>query len=166
MKFRTLVSQIGKPRTVSEALADRSTKDIAAKFGVSLRTAQRWKAGTQQPSKRAGGPSGVLAKLDTPAARRKVAANAVRNAQAAHIGRTPVVDKSPKGKTAKPSRRNVGTVSFDRQQDRLNRAADAIERGDFTRAEAEMSDAIMSAYGGGAESGLSIDDWPAGFNII
>lgn len=169
MKFRTLVSQIGKPRDVSEALADRSTKDIAKQFGVSLRTAQRWKAGSQQPSKKQGGPGGVLKKLDTPDTRRKVAANAVRDARGAHVGRIPVVDKSPRGKGKfKPTYRNLKDVNFENPEARrkLNDAADAIERKDYDRAEDLLSDAVMIAYGGGADSALSIEDWTPGFHLI
>ena len=168
MKFKTMVSQIGKPRSVAEALDGRSTKDIAKQFGVSIRTAQRWKAGTQQPSKKLGGPGGVLKKLDTPANRRKNAANAVRNANGAYAGRVPVIDKSPKGKKAKTTHRNIGAVSFDhpRSRELLNAAAEAIERRDYDRAEDLLSEAVLGAYGGGAESGLSIEDWPPGFHLI
>lgn len=168
MRFKTLVSQIGKPRSVAEALGDRSTKDIAKQFGVSIRTAQRWKAGTQQPGKKLGGPAGVLKRLDTPSNRRKIAANAIRNANGAYAGRTPVVDKSPKGKTAKTTYRNIGAVRFDnaRSRELLNSAAEAIERRDYDRAEDLLSEAVLGAYGGGAESGLSIEDWPPGFHLI
>jgi hypothetical protein len=170
MKFRTLISQIGKPVTVAEALADKSTKAIAKQFGVSIRTAQRWKAGTQQPGKKLGGAGGVLKRLDTPDARRKIAANAVRNAQAASVGRVQVIDKSPRGKGAKmkPSFRNVGTVEFNdaRSRDRLNAAADAIERKDYDRAEQLFGEAVLGTPGKDYGSALAIDDWPAGFHII
>lgn len=170
MRFKTLVSQIGKPISVSEALAGRSTKDIVKQFGVSSRTAQRWRAGTQQPSKKQGGPAGVLKRLDTPANRRKIAANAIRNAQAASVGRVQVVDKSPRGKGAKmkPSFRNVGTVEFGdaRSRDRLSAAADAIERRDYDRAEQLFGEAVLGTPGKDYGSALAVNDWPAGFHII
>lgn len=169
MKFKTLISQIGKPRAVSEALADRSTKDIAKQFGVSIRTAQRWKAGSQQPSKKQGGPAGVLKRLDTPANRRKNAANAVRNAQAASVGRIPLVDKSPRGKKApKATYRNVGVVNFDdpRSRGRLSNAADAIDRGDYQRAEELLSEAVLNTPGKEYGSALAIEDWTPGFHLI
>ena len=49
MKFKSMISQLGRPLTVAEALTGRDSKWIADKFGVSRRTAQRWKKGTQQP---------------------------------------------------------------------------------------------------------------------
>lgn len=168
MKFRSLVSQIGKPVNVSESLINRSSKWISGHFGVSRRTAQRWKAGTQQPGKRVGGADRVMdsANADT---RRKVAADAMRNAQAANVGRVAVVDKSPRGKGPKRGKnyRNLKVVNFsDRERERMNQAADALENGDTDRAEQLMNEAIMSAYGGGADSALSIEDWPPGFHLI
>lgn len=169
MKFKTLVSQIGKPRSVAEAVSDRTTKDIAKQFGVSIRTAQRWKAGTQQPSKKLGGPAGVLKKLDTPNNRRKNAANAIRNANGAFVGKLPVIDKSPRGKArTKPSTRNVGAVRFDNARTRglLNDAAAALERRDYDRAEELLSEAVLTTPGKDYGSALAIEDWPPGFHLI
>jgi hypothetical protein len=169
VKFRSLVSQIGKPVNVAESLANRSSKWVAGHFGVSMRTAQRWKKGTQQPSPRIGGSERVIksANADT---RRTVAADAIRDAQAAHVGRVAVVDKSPKGKAPKPGRntRNLRTVHVDKPRSRelLNSAADAVERGDDARAERLMNEAVMDAYGGGTGAALSIEDWPPGFHLI
>jgi hypothetical protein len=169
VKFKTLVSQIGKPLSVAEALADRDTKSIAAQFGISRRTAQKWKAGTQQPDKKKqGGATGVLKKLDTPTNRRKIAATVVRNAQGAAVGRIAVVDKSPRGKKAKTGFRNVGTVDFnnDRSRDRLNDAADAIERRDYDRAEQLFGEAVLGTPGKDYGSALEINDWPPGFHLF
>ena len=60
MRFTSLISQIGKPQNVVESLTNRPSKWIAQHFGVSRRTAQRWKAGSQQPGKRVGGPDKVM----------------------------------------------------------------------------------------------------------
>jgi TolA-binding protein len=170
MQFKTMVSQIGKPRTVSEALEGRDTKQIAEQFGVSRRTAQKWKAGTQQPSKKLGGSKGVIGRLATPANRRKNAANVIRNAQGAFAGKIAVVDKSPKGKskTPKPGTRNLGAIRFGdtRSTERLNRAADAIERGDYAAAEREFGEAVLGTPGKDYGSALVVDDWPPGFSII
>ncbi|MGH3283601.1 MAG: hypothetical protein ACRDPD_02755 [Streptosporangiaceae bacterium] len=169
MKFRNLISQVGKPLSTSEALINRPTKWIAEKFGVSRRTAQRWKKGTQQPSPRVGGPDTVIKDSTNADTRKAVAANAIRNAQAAHVGRVSVVDKSPRGNGPKPGKnfRNLKVVNFsEREREQMSRAADALERGDTEQAERLMNDAIMGAYGGGADSALSIEDWPPGFHLI
>lgn len=166
MKFGSLVSKIGKPVNTAEALINRSSKWVAEHFGVSRRTAQKWKAGTQQPGKRVGGPETVIKSADADT-RRKVAADAVRHAKGAVVGRVPVVDKSPKGKAVK-SYRNIKPVRFNTPADRarLDAAADALERGDTARAEEIMSEAILASYGGGAEASLSIEDWPSGFHLM
>lgn len=167
MKFSSLISRVGKPVNVAESLANRTSRWVASHFGVSMRTAQRWKKGTQQPSQRVGGPDRIMKSADADT-RRKVAADAVRNAQAVHVGRVEVMDKSPK-KGAKPGRnyRNLKTVTLNaRSREIMDQAADALERGDTNRAEELTSEAIMHSYGGGADSALSVADWPPGFHLI
>ncbi len=168
MRFTNLISQIGKPQNVAEALTNRTSKWIAQHFGVSRRTAQRWKAGSQQPGKRVGGPEQVE-KSANAETRRKVAAQAMRGATAVNVGRIEVVDKSPRGKGPRPGKnyRNVGVVQLDTaSQALMNEAAEAIEDGDTERAEELMSEAVLHSYGGGAESALSVADWPAHFHLI
>jgi hypothetical protein len=168
VKFRSLISQVGKPLSTSEALINRSSKWVAQHFGVSRRTAQRWKAGTQQPGKGVGGPRKVMDSADADT-RRKNAADAMRNAQAVHVGRVPVVDKSPRGKGPKPGKnfRNVGTVQLDpASRERMSRAADALERGDTERAEQLMSETVLRTSGKDYGSALEVADWPPGFHLI
>lgn len=168
MKFRSLISQVGKPVNVSEALVNRSSKWVAQHFGVSMRTAQRWRKGTQQPSKRAGGPEKVIKSADSET-RQKVAADAMRSAQAVHVGRVAVVDKSPRGKGPKQGKnfRNVGTVQLDpASRERMNEAADALEAGDTERAEQLMSEAVLRTAGKDYGAALEVADWPPGFHLI
>jgi len=108
MKFSRMISQVGKPQSVAEAVVNRSTKWIAERFGVSRRTAQRWKKGTQQPSEKEGRRERVE-KSANKETRQAVAAQALRSAQAVNAGRVGVVDKSG-GKTSK---RNLGVVQLD-----------------------------------------------------
>src|SRR5690242_5438012 len=168
MKFGSLISQIGKPQNVAEALVNRSSKWIADHFGVSRRTAQRWKAGSQQPGKRVGGPERVVksANVET---RRTVAASALRGASAVNVGRVEVVDKSPRGKGPKPGKnfRNVGVVQLDqRGRERMNEAAEALEAGDTERAERLMSEAVLRSPDKDYGSALDVADWPAHFHLI
>lgn len=168
MKFRSLVSQIGKPVSVSEALTTRSSKWVAEHFGVSRRTAQRWKAGTQQPGSRVGGAEPVLKSADA-GTRRTIAASALRGSQAVHVGRIEVVDKSPRGKRPKPGKnfRNVGTVQLDpASRERMNAAAEALEAGDTERAERLMSEAVLRTAGKDYGAALDVADWPPGFHLI
>lgn len=168
MRFTSLVSQIGKPQNVAEALTNRTSKWIAEHFGVSRRTAQRWKAGSQQPGKRVGGP-GQVEKSANAETRRKVAANALRGATAINVGRIAVVDKSPRGKGPKPGKnyRNVGVVQLDpAARERMNEAAEALEAGDTERAEQLMSEAVLNTADYNTRGALDVDDWPAHLHLI
>jgi hypothetical protein len=173
VKFQTAISTIGKPVNVSEALINRSSKWVAKKFGVSIRTAQKWKAGTQQPGKKAGGPQKVIKSADADT-RRKVAANAIRNGSTVHIGSVQVQGSNDK----KPTTRKIGkswTVNA-AMRERMNRAADALDRGDMAAAEREMNAAVMNRYAGESTAGgrdssggigswLTITDWGTGFDV-
>jgi hypothetical protein len=167
MRFTSLVSQIGKPQNVAEALVNRTSKWIADHFGVSRRTAQRWKAGSQQPGKRVGGPEQV-AKSANAETRRTVAASALRGATAVNVGRIEVVDKSPR-KGARPGKqyRNVGVVQLDPEaRERMNEAAEAIEAGDTERAERLMSEAVLNTPDYNTGGALNVADWPAHLHLI
>ncbi len=168
MKFTSLISQIGKPQNVAESLANRTSKWIAEHFGVSRRTAQRWKAGSQQPGKRVGGPEKVMGSASAET-RRTVAASALRGATAVNVGRVEVVDKSPRGKGPRPGRnfRNVGVVQLDpASRNRMNEAAEALEAGDTQRAEQLMSEAVLRTAGKDYGAALEVADWPAHFHLI
>jgi len=164
MKFGSLISRVGKPQNTAEALTNRTSKWVAEHFGVSRRTAQKWKAGTQQPGKRVGGPGAVEKSANTET-RRTVAAGALRAATAVNVGRIEVLDKSPRAKGPKPGKnyRNVGVVQLDPEsQERMNEAADALEAGDTERAEQLMGAAVLQGYG----SALDVADWPTHFELI
>jgi hypothetical protein len=178
MKFTSLVSQIGKPQNVAESLVNRTSKWVADHFGVSLRTAQKWKSGKgrkqadgtykpQAPGKEVGGSEGVV-KSANAETRRTVAASALRGASAVNVGRIEVVDKSPR-KGARPGKqyRNVGVVQLDPEaRERMNEAAEAIEAGDTERAERLMSEAVLNTPDYNTGGALNVADWPAHFHLI
>jgi hypothetical protein len=161
MKFRSMISQVGKPVSTAEALTGRSTRWIAKKFGVSIRTAQRWKAGTQQPTEKGGRRAKVAKSAD----RLKVAAKVLRETRAVNAGRVGV--KSDTGRAAaREGTRNVGLVHLDDSaRDRMAQAADALAAGDVERAEDLVSDAILNT-GGRNYGPLQISDYPPGFHLI
>lgn len=168
MKFTSLVSQIGKPQNVAESLVNRTSKWVAEHFGVSRRTAQRWKAGSQQPGNRVGGP-GRIEKSANAETRRTVAAQALRGATAVNVGRIEVVDKSPRGKGPKPGKnyRNIGVVQLDPDsRERMNEAAEALEAGDTERAEQLMSEAVLRTPDYDTRGALDVADWPTHFHLI
>jgi len=169
VKFKSLISGIGKPVNASEALTGRTSRWIASKFGVSMRTAQRWKKGTQQPTDRGDRREKVMKSADADT-RRKVAADALRNANAVNIGRVQVVDKSPRGKGKARKRneyRNVGVVQIEgTSREKMQEAASALESGDTERAERLMSEAILTSPGKNYGSALDVADWPVHFHLI
>lgn len=161
MKFPRIISQIGKPQNSAEAVINRSTKWIAQQFGVSRRTAQRWKAGTQQPTDRGGRRESVI-KSANKETRQANAANALRNAQAINAGRVGVIDTSGQ----KKSKRNLGVVQLDPAARALmQQAAEQLEAGNEAEAERLMSQAILTS-GGKNYGPLEIDDYPPGFHTI
>jgi hypothetical protein len=156
-----MISQIGKPVSPTEALTGRSSRWIAEKFGVSMRTAQRWKRGTQQPSARDGRRDKVMRSAD----RRKVAAQALRQARAVNAGVVGV--ESDTGRpSARTGSRNVGLVQLDESaRSRMREAADALDRGDVDRAEDLFSDAVLNTNGR-HYGPLRISEYPPGFHLI
>jgi hypothetical protein len=54
----------------------------------------------------------------------------------------------------------------DRSRDRLNDAADAIERRDYDLAEQLFGEAVLGTPGKDYGSALEIDDWPLGFHLF
>jgi hypothetical protein len=161
MKFRSMISQVGKPVNATEALTGRTSRWIADKFGVSMRTAQRWRKGTQQPTERGDRRTKVMQSAD----RRKVAARVVRETRTIIAGRVGV--KSDTGRqAAREGTRNVGLVELDEQaQERMQEAADALDAGDTERAEELMSDAILNS-GGRNYGPLRISEYPPGFHLL
>lgn len=153
MRPRTALNSLGRPANVQEAVQSHRTthgrgtsKFVAATFGVSVRTAQRWLAGTQTPRNAAA----VMAQADV----RYVRSNALRNAQGANVGSVQVVSKSD----GKPSgKRNVGEVFCD-----FGAVADALDAGaSIDDAARLMSDVVLDAYGGHAGDHLFVADYGA-----
>lgn len=161
MQFPGLISQIGKPLSVSEALTGRSSRWVAKRFGVSMRTAQRWKRGTQQPTDRDGRRAKVLKSAD----RRKVAAQVIRDTQAVSAGTVGV--ESDTGRAgARSGTRNVGLVQLDGgARARMDEAADALDAGDMDRAKQLFSDAVLNTNGRNYGP-LRISDYPPGFHLL
>ena len=173
MKFRSVISNIGKPVNASEALLNRTSKWVAEHFGVSRRTAQRWKAGSQQPGKRVGGPEQVMGSADAET-RRNVTAKAFREARTLHIGAVQVQGSGDRKPTTR--RINKDWSVTPEMREHMNRAADHLEAGNVEAAEQEMNAAVMNRYAGEAERGgrdttgglaswLTITDWGAGFDV-
>jgi hypothetical protein len=157
VKFRSLVSQIGKPVSASEALSGRATSWIAKKFGVSDTTARRWRRGSQAP--RSDRKSRVMATAD----RKQVAANALRNATRVNAGKVKV--KPDTGKQ-KETPRNLGFVPLGTEgRERMAQAADRLEQDDYDGAASLVSDALL--HSDGRDYGpLSITDYGPGFDLI
>ena len=142
MKFSSAISRIGKPVNASEALLNRTSKWIADHFGVSRRTAQRWKAGTQQPSEKGGRKEQVMGSPDADT-RRAVAAKALREAQTLHIGNVSVQYSS---ETPTKRKINKDWQVTPEMRERMDRAADHLEAGNVGAAEQEMNAAVMNRY--------------------
>jgi hypothetical protein len=168
VKFKSIIGRsIGKPLSVAEALAGRSTKWIAEKFGVSESTARRWRSG--RPSHRGGPPAGessrhkgdIMGSAGT-GQRRKIAATAMRGASAVNVGKVGV--ESDTGEET--GTRRVGVIQLGTEgRDLMRQAADALERGDYATAERLHDQAILHADG--RDYGpLHITDYGPGFNYI
>lgn len=173
MKFRSVISSIGKPVNPREALSNRTSAWVARHFGVSRRTAQRWKAGSQQPTERADRRGRVMDSADS-GTRRKVAADALRSARTLHIGAVTVKGSGDKRDTTR--RINKDWQVTPEMRERMDRAAEYLEAGNVEAAEDEMNAAVMNRYAGeearggrdssgGIASWLKITDWGAGFDV-
>lgn len=137
---RSVLRSLGRamnPREAIESLVAEhgrgTTRWIAEQLGVSRRTVQRWRKGTQTPRN--------VGRVTALADQRQVRVNTMRNAQAVSVGSVSVYSKSS---GALDGSRNIGTVGVD-----FNFAADLLEDGaPEEEVEAAMSDAVMDAYGG------------------
>ncbi|MFI5497355.1 hypothetical protein [Actinoplanes sp. NPDC051859] len=146
MNFRDVIREkLGAAGTVSEAIGSfraahgrRASRELADKFGVSMRTAQKWLKGDQAPA------STRSEQVRRGAEHGRLAADSLRNAQALTIGDIEVeYDGKPQGK------RKVGTVHVDGNlRTALDEVADLIEMGSLDEAEQLYSDAILGAYSG------------------
>lgn len=138
MNFRELISKIADDyrgrASVSDVLGGMSAKDIAGRYGVTVRTAQRWRKGTHAPS------LGNVSKIRDDDER--VAATALRNAN--HIDLEDIDIEYPGGNYKRGGKRHVGMI---RGNDFFGNVADALDAGDMDDAEQEMSDGALGAYG-------------------
>lgn len=160
MKFRSLVSRgVGKPVSMAEALTGRATSWITSKFNVSPSTARRWRSGQ-------GGEHGKHRQEVMDSAkgeqRRKIAAEAMRNAQAVNVGKVGVESDTGDEKGS----RRVGVVQLGSEgRGLMAQAADALQRGDYDLAERLQDQALLHAdrrdYGP-----MHISDYGPGFNYI
>ena len=148
MNFRDLIrDKIGAARDFSESLNSireahgrNASRTIADRFGVHIRTAQKWLKGDQAPDAHSGRREQVRRGAES----NHIAADAVRAAQAIDVGDIEVeYDGKPQGK------RKVGTIHVDPDlRVRLDHVADLIQIGSLDEAEQEYSDAILGAYSG------------------
>ncbi|WP_226360970.1 hypothetical protein [Pseudonocardia sp. ICBG1142] len=149
---RTILQSLGRaanPREAIESLTAEhgrgTTRWVAEQLGVSMRTVQRWRKGTQSPR-----DTGQVTGL---ANEQRVRINALRNAQTTSVGRVSVYSRSS---GTLDGGRDVGTVGVD-----FNIAADLMEQGaSEEEIQAAISDAVMDGYGGnGFGDVLTIDDY-------
>lgn len=169
MKFGNLISRnLGKAQSVTEALTGRSTRWISEHFGVSRSTAFRWRTGRQRPG--TGERKDAVMGSPDKDTRRRIAADAMRHANAVHVGK--VTMRYPGGR-GDGTQRNIGTVYLSPEaREKMNEAAEALERGDEQRAEDLWNDALLrsgnrSSTTGRAEYGpLDIGDYGPGTHLI
>ena len=146
MNFRDAIrGKLGMARNVGESIQSfrdahggRASRALADRFGVHIRTAQKWLKGDQAPG------AGRREQVRQGAEHGRLAADALRGAQAINVGDVEVeYDGKPQGK------RKVGTVHVDAQlRGALDQVADLIEMGSLDEAEQVYSDAILGAYSG------------------
>jgi len=153
---RSVLRSLGRamnPREAIESLVAEhgrgTTRWIAGQLGVSMRTVQRWRKGTQDPRD--------MDRVTSLANEQQVRINALRSAQTASVGSVSVFSRSS-GQF--DGTRDIGTVSAD-----FGIAADLLEQGaSEEEVQAAISDAVMDGYGGdgfgevlGAEDYSSFD---------
>lgn len=172
MDFREAMGELGRPMDWREsilAIRDEhgpgASRHIASTFGVSMRTAQRWLAGTQQPARHRR--EEVRAAGD----RKRVAARALRSARTVSVGRVKVINRS----TGRPDgTRPVGVLDVDQSlRTGLGETAREYVEGDATAAGDVLSDALLSAYSEQrasdnrsiAAGALLIYDYPTGIDV-
>ena len=163
MNFRDSLTAIADRHRASvdihKLLAPMSSREIANQYGVSMRTAQRWRKGTQTPS---------LANQER--IREDdfgVAAEVFDQAHGAIVGRVAVYSRSS---NKRDGYRNIGNVYGD-----FDPVAEALRSGDLREAERAMDRVTMNAYGGKGKVGrrrsevsdsLGIADFPEGIELF
>lgn len=169
-KFRQVVSKIGRPATLREAMDEyraehgrHASRVLADRFGVSQRTAQRWLKGEQRPGGKSGTARAAEAeqRITRAVDRNRSAARHVRGAQTVHVGTVFLRVSKDYGP------RNVGDlrVTPDMRAE-LDRVADLIEAGELDAADRAMQGVILTGYFGKGNVGsrmahesMGIDDY-------
>lgn len=144
--FDDLVRATGEPAGWSDALAairaehgSRTSRYLADRFGVTMRTAQRWQKGTHAPAS-----ADVRAALPDMVDRDRLAAQRIREAQRFDPGGEVRIMTSSKGGPRKVS--GAGWRVTPDVRDRLDLVASALESGDRSGAEREFSDLVTDLY--------------------
>jgi len=172
MNFRTAILRLGRAKDWTEAVTairqehgSGTSRWISQNLGVSMRTAQRWQAGSQAPAASRRGSVQVAATPDF------VAAGALRRASSVTVGHVKVDSKST-GRA--DGSRPVGTLLMDPQlRTELDQVAAHLEAGQLMDAEEKMSNALMGGYSAQrsrdarhiAPGVLAISDYPAGIDV-
>lgn len=120
-----------------------TSKWVAQEYGVSVRTAQRWLAGTQQP-RAASVRQSVMAGAD----RSQVRIKALRQVNSVDLGSAAMFDKS----AGRNVRRDLGSLEVD-----MSPVADLLERGG---SEAEADALTAQIYEAAYFKGGLGDDYP------
>lgn len=169
MKSRTWMRRFGRDASFDDLLAaaraehgTRASTWLAARLQVSQRTAQRYLAGTQRPSRRT---AGRIANVRRAVGRRAAAAQ-IRRVRTVNVGRVPVYDLSG---GVGDGYRTIGTVDVTAVMDRV---ADLYEQGRDEEAEELFDNAVIAAYAGesdisddsGLASVLAVQDYRNGIN--
>lgn len=171
--FVEAMRDLGRPQDWRETvLAFRdeygsgASRELAQRFGRSVRTAQKWLKGTQAP-----GRAIVDAVRDAGGEHwRHVAARALRNAQTLSVGRVEVVVKSS---SKRDGTRPIGVLDVDEELDEaLDEVAEALEDEDDQEAESLFSAAMLGSYSSQRAhdnrriaDALTISDYPNGVEV-
>jgi hypothetical protein len=149
VEFAEAIDQLGRPRTFAEAidvLKDRGTRWFVERFGISERTARRWRAGTHEPARTAAGRQRreEVIRAVGPAARHTLAIRALRAATSLYVGRVEVRSKSD---GSLQGERSIGTVVLDHIGRReLDVVIRALEEGEVQGAGNAFSDLVLGLY--------------------
>jgi hypothetical protein len=126
---------------------------LANQFGVSMRTAQKYLAGTQSPVYRKPDRATKIAAL--------AASSRLRAARRIHVGRVSV---EYDGKAAGGRRIDTMQVDDDMRAG-LASVADLLDAGDLDAAGGALSDAVLNGYGDLGET-LDVTDFIDGVNVL
>lgn len=178
MNFNQAIASLGRPKTFGEAIAalraehgKATTRVLADRLGVTIRTAQRYVRGQFEPNTRTTAGRERREKTMLAASRRWVAAGLLRRATHVNVGRVAVLDKS---KNRPGGTRFVGLhrVGDTVPAQALSQIAGQIQAGQMAQAEEAFSTLMLDAYAvsrgdqAGAASGpLAVSDYLTGIQV-